>query len=257
MPLNSGYKNIANVKFDSSNQLKSRDLSIKTASNEAEALRQFADDWAHCIGNDTSVHIPTYGVLVYGRRFNTIDMATFEEIGNQILQDNRSFIPRAEIKHIGWLTRKVPTKTASTITIESTMPEDANKIMDEGLIWQGELFQCERYERQCRVKQCYKCERYGHIGAQCKAATVCGCPVQEHNTRECPPKAGQSVPRKCAGFWGGHEAWSRQCPTRKDKIAKAKAAYDVRPRHHHITDTRGQFFQPEIRIITTRMNRSS
>ncbi|OAL50489.1 hypothetical protein IQ07DRAFT_428269 [Pyrenochaeta sp. DS3sAY3a] len=28
-------------------------------------------------------------------------------------------------------------------------PEDADKIIDEGLIWQVEVFQCERYERQC------------------------------------------------------------------------------------------------------------
>ena len=43
----SGNKNIANVSIVLSNQLKSRDLSIKTASSsEVQALRQFADDWA-------------------------------------------------------------------------------------------------------------------------------------------------------------------------------------------------------------------
>ena len=46
---------IASVKIVSSNQLKSGDLSIKTASSsEVETLRQFADDWAHCIGSGTA-----------------------------------------------------------------------------------------------------------------------------------------------------------------------------------------------------------
>ena len=91
-------------------------------------------------------------------------MAKFEGNRTQTLQDNRPFIPRAEIKHIGWLTRNAPTKTASTITIEFTRPEDANKIIDKGLIWQGEVFECKRYERlefstnkyTCKSSRCYQ-----------------------------------------------------------------------------------------------------
>jgi hypothetical protein len=37
------------------------------------------------------------------------------------------------------------------VIIEFTKLEDANKMIDEGLVWQGELFQCEQYERQCRL----------------------------------------------------------------------------------------------------------
>jgi hypothetical protein len=58
----------------------------------------------------------------------------YDDIRAQILQDNRPFIPRAEIRHISWLTRDASAKTSSTITIEFTKPEDANKIIDEGLI---------------------------------------------------------------------------------------------------------------------------
>ena len=68
---------------------------------------------------------------------------------DQLRLDNKPFIPQAEIKYVGWLTRSAHTKAASSIVIEFSKPEDANKIIDEGLIWQGEVFQCERYERQC------------------------------------------------------------------------------------------------------------
>jgi hypothetical protein len=254
----SGNENIVNVKIVSSNQLKSGDLSIKTASSrEVEALRQFADDWAHRIGSGTTVQIPTFGVLAHGIRTSTMDMSKLDEIRAQILQDNRPFIPRAEIRHIGWLTRDATTKTATTITIEFTKPEDANKIIDEGLIWQGEVFQCERYERQCRVKQCFKCQRYGHIGTQCKAATACGHCAQEHDTRDCPSRAGQAVTRKCAACRGEHEAWSRQCPTRKDEIAKARTAYEMRPRYHHVSQTAGQNVQIDAPTSTIQRRRTS
>ncbi|PZD22789.1 hypothetical protein A1F97_11320, partial [Pyrenophora tritici-repentis] len=47
---------IASVKIVSSNQLKSGDLSIKTASSsEVETLRQFADDWSHRNGSGNTV----------------------------------------------------------------------------------------------------------------------------------------------------------------------------------------------------------
>ncbi len=114
-----------------------------------------------------------------------MDMDRFEETRDQLLLDNKPFILHAEIKYIGWLTRNAPTKAFSSITIEFSKPEDANKIIDEGLIWQGEVFQCERYERQCRVKQCFKCQHYGHIGTQCKATIACGYCAQEHESRDC------------------------------------------------------------------------
>ncbi|EMD58204.1 hypothetical protein COCSADRAFT_351393 [Bipolaris sorokiniana ND90Pr] len=139
-----------------------------------------------------------------------MDMAKFEENRAQILQDNRPFIPQAEIRHIGWLTRDASAKPASTITIEFTRPEDANKIIDEGLIWQGE----------------------------CKATTAYGYCAQEHDTRECPSRSNRETPRKCATCRGDHETWNRQCPTRKDETLKAKIAYEMRPRYHPVTEPR-------------------
>jgi hypothetical protein len=183
-------------------------------------------------------------------RTSTIDMDKFEETRDQLLLDNKLFIPQAEIRYVGWLTRNAPTKAASSVIIEFSKAEDANKIIDEGLIWKGEVFQCERYERQCRVKQCFKCQHYGHIGTQCKAATACGHCAQEHDTRDCPSRAGQTISRKCAACRGEHEAWSRQCPTRKDEMAKARAAYEMRPRYHRVAQTAGQSTQPDVPTST-------
>ncbi|KAH6957479.1 hypothetical protein DER45DRAFT_604275 [Fusarium avenaceum] len=145
----SGNEHIEKIKTALTNQLKSGDLSIKTATtSDMEILRQFAEDWEHRLGIRASIRIPTYGVLVHGIRTSSMD-------------ENRPFIPNAGIKYIGWLTRIVTTKSVSSI-------------INEGLIWQGEVFQCELYDRSCRLRQCFSCQRYGHIGTQCKATTRCG-----------------------------------------------------------------------------------
>jgi hypothetical protein len=252
----SGNENIVSVKIVSSNQLKSGDLSVKAAtSTEVEALRQFADDWVHRVGNRASIRITTYGIIAHSIRTSTMDMERFEETRDQLLLDNKPFIPQAEIKYIGWLTRNAPTKAFSSITIEFSKLEDANKIIDEGLIWQGEVFRCERYERQCRVKQCFKCQHYGHIGTQCKVTIACGYCAQEHESRDCPSKLDRNIPRKCAACRGEHEAWSYQCPTRKEERAKARAAYDVRPYYHPVAETPRSNIPLETPAATVRRSR--
>jgi hypothetical protein len=182
----SGNEHIEKIKTASTNQQKSGDLSIKTATtSDMEILRQFAEDWEHRLGIGASVRIPTYGVLVHGIRTSSMDVGRFEDTRDNILQENRPFIPNAGIKYIGWLTRTAATKSASSVIIEFIKPQDANKIIDEGLIWQGEVFQCELYDRSCRLRQCFSCQRYGHLGTQCKATTRCGYCAQEHASREC------------------------------------------------------------------------
>jgi hypothetical protein len=234
-------EHLVSLKIMSANQLKSGDLSIRTATNsEMQLLRQFTEDWTPRIGNGTSVRNPTYGVLVHGIRTSTMDTDKFEETRDAILQDNKPFIPTADIKYIGWLTRKAPAKTMSSVIIEFTKPEDANKIIDEGLVWQGEMCQSERYERQCRLKQCFQCQKYGHIGTQCKTTETCGYCAQGHRSGDCPSKTGQATLRKCANCQGAHEAWSQQCPTRREELGRTKGAYANRLRYHPTTVTRNE-----------------
>lgn len=58
---------------------------------------------------------PIYGVLAHGMRTNTMEMDRFNAIRDNLLLDNKAFIPTAEIKYISWLTRIASKKTASTV----------------------------------------------------------------------------------------------------------------------------------------------
>jgi hypothetical protein len=124
-----GNEHIEKIKTVSTNQLKSGDLSIKTATAaDMEVLRQFAEDWEHRIGNGAIVRIPTYGVLVHGIRTSSMDMDQFEDTRDNILQENKPFIPNAGIKYIGWLSRTSATKTTCSVVVELT------RLINEGLI---------------------------------------------------------------------------------------------------------------------------
>ena len=241
----------------SANQLKSGDLIVRTTSTgETQSLRQHSEDWAGLIGNGATVRVPTYGVLAYAIRTSTMDMDKLEENRDEILLENRPFIPRAEIKYIGWLTSNGPGKSASSVIIKFARPEDANKIIDEGLVWQGELCQCELYEKQYRLKQCFNCQNYGHIGTQCKATTACGYCAQEHNSRDCPSKAGRTGTRRCATCQGEHEAWSQQCPARKDELTRKRATYATGPLYHPVPIMASPGTSPSGAMTSLRRKRS-
>ena len=87
---------------------------------------------------------------------------------------------------------------------------------------------------QCRLKRYCKCQKYGHIGTQCKANTACGYCAEAHNSKDCPTKVDRSTTRKCAVCKGAHEAWKNRCPVRKTELNKVKAAYDARQPYHFV-----------------------
>ena len=57
-------------------------------------------------------------------------------------------------------------------TIDFTKPEDEENSINQGLLWQGELFRTARYDRRHHVRWCFQCQNYGHIEIQHKAITV-------------------------------------------------------------------------------------
>jgi hypothetical protein len=119
------------------------------------------------------------------------------------------------------------------------------------------MCQSERYERKCRLKQCFQCQKYGHIGTQCKAAKTCGYCAQQHSTWECPTKMDRESARKCAVCHGAHEAWNQECPTRMEELAKVKGALASRPKYYATPTTDNEADQRGPERMPLRRSRST
>lgn len=131
----SSNEHINKVKTVSANQLKSGGLSIRIAmTSNINTLQQFAKDWTGKLGNGASVKVPMYGILAYNIRTNTMETSKPDEIKDEILQANKPFIPNVDIKYMRWLSRSAQGKFMSSVIIEFTRAEDANRIIDKGLI---------------------------------------------------------------------------------------------------------------------------
>ena len=87
-----------------------------------------------------------------------------------------------------------------TLKRESDMNNIGNRLLG---------YTIESYRRKTLVKQCYRCQRFGHIAFDWKNKhQKCGrCGGETHQKRDCTA----SVP-KCANCFGPHASSDRSCP---------------------------------------------
>ncbi|OJD10029.1 hypothetical protein AJ78_08791 [Emergomyces pasteurianus Ep9510] len=157
-------------------QLKSRDVSIHTVNIEdANKLRE-EQQWTQALGREARALQPTYGVLVHSVRTDkeNIDPSNQSRSIEKIQTENATLHPGATITYVGWLTRTGAKKSTSSLMLEFTTKEHADRAIREGLILNVCYHHCELYDRSCKLKQCYKCQKYSHIETQCNNPTTRG-----------------------------------------------------------------------------------
>jgi hypothetical protein len=222
------------VKVVAAHQLKSGDIQIFTSTTaEATQLKQNRG-WIKGLGEHAELVVPTYGVIVHGIPTNSINIKDQKATIQRIIADNYTVIPNAQISHIGWLTKEAATKRASSIVVEFTDPETANAIIYAGMAWEGRIHQCQLYDRACRVKQCFRCYNYGHIGTQCNASQVCGYCAEQHEAKHCKQKGVEGFTPRCAVCKGAHTAWSNACPARRKEMQRVEQAKEARSIYWHV-----------------------
>jgi hypothetical protein len=214
-------------------QLKSGDIAIHAANiTDADKLREDSGHWPQILGSEARILKPTYGVLVHGVRTDkdNIDPSRQTESIETIQTENSTLHPGAKVAYVGWLTRSGEEKVGSSLVVEFTTKEHADRAIREGLVLNACHHDCELYGRGCKLKQCFKCQRYGHIGPQCNANEICGYCAEPHNTRDCRKKEEEpNFTPKCALCKGPLAAWSHSCEIRQRQLAKVEQAKRNRP----------------------------
>ncbi|GBN23506.1 hypothetical protein AVEN_152551-1 [Araneus ventricosus] len=84
------------------------------------------------------------------------------------------------------------------------------------------IVKIEKYIRKSEG-QCFNCQAFSHISANCKMNTKCVICAEPHDSRKCPKKGQENVERKCSNCGGPHTASFRGCP----KFPKIKTSEKV------------------------------
>ncbi|OJJ68067.1 hypothetical protein ASPBRDRAFT_68298 [Aspergillus brasiliensis CBS 101740] len=176
---------LAAAKFVAARQLRSGDLSLTLRSAaEAEAARNHPA-WASKLWKGATIRTPTWGVVVHGVQVKSVDLTRPEGVIKALLTDNAFRWGDAQISHVGWLASGLqgPTgRKSSALVVEFASPITANAAIEYGVLWDSEILQAVKYDRLMRIRQCYNCQKYGHIGSACPNKAICVHCAEHHQT---------------------------------------------------------------------------
>jgi hypothetical protein len=173
--------------------------------------------------------------------------------------ENLHILPEARITNVKYLTGG-PKKMTTSIVITFTKAEDANTAIRQGIIWKGGHFPAETYEPGARIKQCYNCQKYGHIASQCSGTKACQRCAKPHAIQDCPEDK-ETGATKCGACRGDHTSLSEECPARRKEKERAMMARlrkpDLFPEEHRRNSNTGRANQEQTTTTTTNSRRTA
>ncbi|OGE48058.1 hypothetical protein PENARI_c033G09528 [Penicillium arizonense] len=233
---------LAAIQFVAARQLESGNVSLTLRSaKNAEAARIHRGKWVQHLWKNAEVRLPSWGVVVHDVNVRSLGInrptelkERQEAVSKPLLTQNLHSWGDAEITHLAWLVLPEGKKSGSMI-VEFSSPYVANKAIDCNAIWDSAVLTTVLYDRAARIRQCHRCQKYGHIGRTCSGQPTCVFCAGDHLSPECPGKIDASLMnRKCANCGGAHAGCLKRCPDYLAELDRVKELEMRRERYHRI-----------------------
>lgn len=85
----------------------------------------------------------------------------------KLINKNANMCARIKIKSIFWLSEGKKGRQTVLLVVKVDDAKMANILIEEGLVLDHTLHRCIRYNPACKIKQCFKCYKYGHVLVHC------------------------------------------------------------------------------------------
>lgn len=195
---------------------------VLTFLSSEKAKAKCNDNWVGtAFGNKAALTPPTFAVYAKGIRLASVPNDTSKLI-TEIERTNN-----VKITQIKKTKGRPGPNPRANLVIRTSSIRDANRLCDNGLLLEAELYDCEPFNEGLRPTQCFNCFKFGHIARVCKATPTCGrCGAAAHEN--CPTEKDE-IPLCCILCQGSHPAWSRACPVAQPHWERAKQGYTSRP----------------------------
>ena len=96
-----------------------------------------------------------------------------------------------------------------TVKLIFETSQDQEKVTTDGIFLDNIFYRAQPFVQQgIKNVRCFKCQKFGHISANCKSETSCGYFSGRHTFKECPNKDENP---QCANCKSNHSTDSLQC----------------------------------------------
>ena len=182
------------------------------------------------LDKSASIVTPVYQVLVHGIRIEAVNIVNPEITIESFRAENVPITSKARIIKIAWAKRQhAASQTHSSLVVSFDSPTAANEAIKRRLIHECIIHDCELWDNRCRRRQCYHCQRYGHLAPGCRNPTTCAYCAGNHDIKTCDRKGDKTAVKCAACNETGHTAWDRSCPLGKKEDERIKNILSIRP----------------------------
>jgi hypothetical protein len=150
-----------------------------------------------------------YFVLAHDMRIKVINDVNQQKIINHVVKQNFNLHKDMNIVKIAWIKKTKRTKKEyAFLIIEFVSAKMTNRLIKDDLLNDYFYRACEYFEKECRFKQCFRCQKYDHVNKVCRNDVKCDFCAYEHFFDEC--KAINDH-KKCVNCEEKHSTWNFQC----------------------------------------------
>ena len=161
--------------------------------------------WLETFGTGSRVKRRDFAVLAHRIRVSLVQNQG-QAIAD-IYKQNPRLAGAVDILRVAF-SRKVIQAGCKTglLIISVAEPEQANRLINAGLIYGYKLHNCEPYDGNCVITQCFRCYNYRHKAGKCRNTQRCGfCGSLGHATNNCIGKEDTGMYR-CIPCRGKHNS---------------------------------------------------
>ncbi len=201
-------------------RLESDALRIQTKSTKIKNALQKQSEMIRRIIVSITIHSRIYVLRVNEISIKHIDENNQTNFITYLQKNNARLHLNLIIKKMIWSQKIIwKKKKYSILHIEIVIVKMTNRLLFEKLLKAFEIKKCERFIKNCILRQCFNCQKYDHIDKHCEIAVVCDTCEKEHRTSDCDLNIIDKHKKCNACEDREHVAWASN---RKVKIKEKK-----------------------------------
>jgi vacuolar-type H+-ATPase subunit I/STV1 len=197
-------------------RLNNDDLKIQTKSEKIKNSLQKKSEIIRRIIESITIRTRIYAIRVNEVKVEHIDTNNQLDVIKYLQNVNASFHSNSIIKKMSWSFRVIRNKKRYfTLHMKIIIVKMINRMLFENFMKIFEIKKCERFIKNCILRQCFNCQKYEHIEKHCRIVVVCEKCVMRHHISECDSSIIEKYKMCETCEDREHIAWSSKCKMRR------------------------------------------